>query len=105
MATHLGMLQDSHKKISAIHNNFFFSSRYHTLSNNNCCSLKNFRMSMTGRLTTHYLLGALETVSVVPKGTSKVSSMLEVAAKSLIESGRLDIFSPMFRCLIRKPVE
>ena len=88
---------------ASVHSNMV--SRYYTLANNNCCSLKNFRMSSPGRLTTHYLLRTLETVSVVPKGTSKVSSMLEVAAKALIEAGKLDIFTPMFRILVRKPEE
>lgn len=75
------------------------------LQSNDCCSLNNFRMSTTGRLITHYTLMALETISVVPKGTTKVSSMLGVAAKSLVDSGKMEIFTPMFRCLARKPAQ
>ena len=62
-------------------------------------------MSSVGRLTTRYMLGALEMMSLIPKGTSKVSSMLEVAAKSLIESGKMEIFTPLFRCVAKKPTQ
>ena len=62
-------------------------------------------MSNTGRMATHVLLSAMETFSVVPKGSTKVHSVLQVAASSLIESGKLDIFTPTFRVIATKPVE
>ncbi len=81
------------------------SYRYRVLESNGCCSIKNFRMTTGGRFTTNCMLGLLETVSMVPKGTTKVSGMLEKAATSLAESGKMGIFTPMFRVLARKPLQ
>ena len=39
------------------------------------------------------------------QGSSKVHSVLLVCGDSLIEGGKLDIFTPMFRILARKPVD
>lgn len=78
---------------------------YSILENSTCCSFKNFRMTSTGRFITNTMLYILETFSLVPKGTIKVSAMLEMAALSLVESGKMGIFTPMFRCLARKPLQ
>jgi hypothetical protein len=80
------------------------SHRYSILENQTCCSFKNFLKTTTGRYTTHFMLGALETMLLVPRGTTKVSAMLEKGAMSLVQSGKMGVFTPMFRCLARKPL-
>lgn len=67
------------------------------------CSLQSFRVSTIGRMVTHCVLTVLETLSIAPKGVTKVHSVLQVAASSLIKSGRMEIFTPMFRVVGRKP--
>ena len=67
------------------------------------CSMQSFRVSTIGRMVTHCVLTVLETLSVAPKGVTKVHSVLQVAASSLIKSGRMEIFTPMFRVVARKP--
>lgn len=67
--------------------------------------MKNFRMTTTGRFLTHNTLWVLESLSLAPKGTLKVSAMLQVGADYLVESGKIGIFTPMFRCVTRKPVQ
>lgn len=42
---------------------------------------------------------------VVPSGTTKVHSVLQVAAEGLIASGKIDIFTPMLRIVARKPLK
>ena len=67
------------------------------------CSVQSFRVSSIGRMVTHCVLTVLETLSIAPKGVTKVHSVLQVAASSLIKSGRMEIFTPMFRVVGRKP--
>ncbi len=77
--------------------------RYQYLVGNGCCSFQGFSISSFGRGLTHLSLNVLETIKVVPTGTTQVHSMLQVAASSLIDSGKADIFSPMYLILARKP--
>ncbi len=63
----------------------------------------NFRSSPIGRLVTHSLVGALEKLGVVPRGTQRVSRLLNVAAAAFARSGQLGIFTPMYFVLGRKP--
>ena len=63
-----------------------------------------FRSSKTGRVLTHRLVWTLEKLGVVPRGTLRVSKLLNMAASAFAEAGRLGIFTPMYFALARKPV-
>lgn len=52
---------------------------------------------------TDKMVFTLETLRLAPSGTRKVSSLLNLAADSLVEAGKLHIFTPMFFFLVRKP--
>lgn len=77
---------------------------YIFLTNQGMCSLRDFYASTIGRLTTHFLVNTLETLRILPKGSSKVHSVLLVCGDALIEGGKTDIFTPMFRIVARKPL-
>jgi sterol 24-C-methyltransferase len=64
-----------------------------------------FRASPVGRLATHGLVRALETVRVLPAGATEVSTLLNVGADALIRGGRTGIFTPMYFYCGRKPPE
>lgn len=66
-------------------------------------SLASFRSSATGRRLTHSSLWLLERLRIVPRGTTRVSSLLNLAADTFAEAGRLGIFTPMYFVLARKP--
>ena len=67
-------------------------------------SLANFRSSSVGRAVTYNSLRALEKVRAVPSGAAEVARLLSIGAKGLAEAGRLEIFTPMYFTLARKPV-
>ncbi|GLA18817.1 S-adenosyl-L-methionine-dependent methyltransferase [Aspergillus welwitschiae] len=60
-------------------------------------------MSKWGRIATHYFTMGLEAVRIVPKGTTEVGNSLDLAGDSLVDAGKLDIFTPMYLMLGRKP--
>ena len=62
-----------------------------------------FRSSKTGRAVTHGALLLLESLRIVPKGTVRVSGLLNMCAAAMVESGRLGIFTPMYWVYARKP--
>ncbi len=66
-------------------------------------SVSRFRSSSVGRSVTYRSLRALEKVRVVPSGASEVARLLNIGAKALAEAGRLEIFTPMYFALARKP--
>ena len=66
-------------------------------------SLANFRSSAVGRRLTHGLLCLLEQLRIVPRGSSHVAAMLNLAGTAIAETGRLGIFTPMYFILARKP--
>lgn len=66
-------------------------------------SLANFRSTKQGRLVTHGLVSMLERMGVVPRGTGRVSKLLNRAASAFAEGGQLGIFTPMYFALARKP--
>ena len=66
-------------------------------------SFANFRTSAAGRRLTHGSLWLLEKLRVVPRGTTHVSGILNLAGAAFAEAGRLGIFSPMYFILARKP--
>ena len=67
-------------------------------------SLSRFRSSGVGRSVTYRTLRMLETLRIVPSGASEVARLLNTAAKALAEAGRLEIFTPMYFALARKPI-
>jgi len=68
-------------------------------------TLKGFRRTKPGRAVTQVLVTVLEALRIAPKGTCKVSSMLNATADDLWEAGHLEIFTPSYYFLARKPLE
>ena len=66
-------------------------------------TLASFRASAVGRRLTHGSLWLLERLKLVPRGSSRVAAMLNVAGGAFAEAGRLGIFTPMYFILARKP--
>ena len=65
-------------------------------------SLSGFRMTPVGRIVTHILVSVLEFVHIAPKGTVRVSALLNATALDLVEGGEKELFSPSFFFLARK---
>ena len=66
-------------------------------------SLKSIPRTPLGRVLTNLVLRAGEKLRVFPEGTRAVSTLLNVAADSLVAGGQSRIFTPMFFFLARKP--
>lgn len=66
-------------------------------------SLAGFRSSRTGRQVTYATLRVLEVLRVVPRGSPHVCRILNTGAAALAEAGRLEIFTPMYFVLARRP--
>jgi len=66
-------------------------------------SIKGFRMTAFGRACTHIFVTILEAFCIAPKGSVKVSKLLNDTANDLVSAGQLGIFSPSFFYLVRKP--
>ena len=62
-----------------------------------------FRMTHIGRCCTHALVWLLEFVMVAPRGSTKVSALLNATALDLVEGGQDAIFTPSYFFLARKP--
>lgn len=69
------------------------------------CSLENIQHTYCGSTFTHYLTWFLETVSLAPKGTFKAHEILRIALNGLVKAGELQIFTPMFMVIAKKPEE
>lgn len=61
-----------------------------------------FRMTRIGRVCTHSLVWILETLCIAPKGTVRVSALLNATASDLVDGGKEEIFTPSFFFLARK---
>ncbi|KAF0721254.1 hypothetical protein AaE_010116 [Aphanomyces astaci] len=68
-------------------------------------TLQGFRMTWFGRQCTHALVTILETLKIAPKGTVKVSLMLNKTADDIVEAGRANIFTPSYFFMARKPLK
>jgi sterol 24-C-methyltransferase len=68
-------------------------------------TLGGFRMTWLGRAVTHALVTVLETLRIAPKGTAKISAILNATAVDLVDGGKLEIFTPSFFFLARKPLK
>lgn len=73
---------------------------YDTL--NGKMTLSGFRMTHAGRCCTHALVTTLETLRIAPKGSTRVSALLNATAKDLVDGGKLEIFTPSYFFLARK---
>jgi sterol 24-C-methyltransferase len=73
---------------------------YETL--NGSYSLSGFRMTWLGRNVTHAMVWTLELFRIAPKGSVKVSALLNATAIDLVDGGKLEIFTPSFYFLAKK---
>lgn len=65
-------------------------------------TFKGFRMTRLGRACTHSLVSTLEFSRIAPKGSRKVSALLNATALDLVEGGKKEIFTPSLFFLARK---
>ena len=65
-------------------------------------TLSGFRMTRVGRFTTHCLVTTLETLGIAPKGTVRVSALLNATAIDLVDGGKDEIFTPSYFFIARK---
>ncbi|OQR90719.1 sterol 24c-methyltransferase [Thraustotheca clavata] len=68
-------------------------------------TLQGFRMTWLGRQCTHVLVSVLEFLKIAPKGTVKVSLMLNKTADDIVAAGKMDIFTPSYFFMARKPLK
>jgi sterol 24-C-methyltransferase len=66
-------------------------------------SPSNFRHTPLGMMATHSMVTVLERIGLAPQGTTRVHDMLHSTAKDLVRGGQLDIFTPDYFFLARKP--
>jgi sterol 24-C-methyltransferase len=64
-----------------------------------------WRMSWSGIFVTHTVVGFLEMLGLLPKGTQDVGEALKVAATSLVKGGQTKLFTPMYLVISRKPLQ
>ena len=67
-------------------------------------TLTGFRMTPLGRMVTHTLVSTLEFMRIAPRGSVKVSKLLNDTAIDLVNGGKMEIFTPSFFFLARKPL-
>ena len=65
-------------------------------------TLSGFRMTRLGRICTHMTVSVLEFLRIAPKGTTRVSALLNATAIDLVDGGKQEIFTPSFFFLARK---
>lgn len=68
-------------------------------------TLKGFRRTKPGRHVTQLMVTLLEAMRIAPKGTTKVSALLNATADDLWMGGHLEIMTPSYYFLGRKPAE
>ncbi|CAN6439951.1 unnamed protein product [Victoria cruziana] len=67
-------------------------------------SLSGFRLTSVGRVMTMKIIKALEYVGLMPEGSHRITTVLQIGAQGFIEGGRKDIFTTVFHFLARKPL-
>lgn len=65
--------------------------------------LSRFTMTPFGRTVTDSFVYVLELLGLAPPGTGKVSKVLNLGADSLVLAGDLELFTPMYFFVARKP--
>jgi len=66
-------------------------------------ALSSIKSSPIGAKVTHGFCWLLESLRLAPKGTTRVSSVLQQGAIGLIDGGKIDAFTPMYLLVGRKP--
>jgi len=66
-------------------------------------NILNFHHTEIGSKLSHYFLRTLESVRIVSSGSSQVQQFLHTAAVNLVLGGELDIFTPSYFTLAKKP--
>jgi sterol 24-C-methyltransferase len=66
-------------------------------------SLKSLPRTTIGRKITHNMVRLMENLRLAPRGSTKVSALLNKTADALVQGGELGIFTPMYFFLVRKP--
>lgn len=61
------------------------------------------RMTHIARGLVHRFLGGLEAIGFAPRGTQKAADNLAVAADNLVAGAKLELFTPMYLMVARKP--
>ena len=64
-----------------------------------------FKTTLWGRAITHYLVWALETVGIAPKGSMGVSGFLKKGADGLVAGGKKGIYTVMYFTAAKKPLK
>jgi sterol 24-C-methyltransferase len=67
-------------------------------------SMAQLQCTTVGRVITTGVLKLMESVRVAPAGTAAVNELLCTAADSLVQGGRIGIFTPLYFLHARKPV-
>lgn len=62
------------------------------------------RMTKLGRGLVHKFVWGLECLRIAPPGTNKSADNLALAADMLVEGAKLDLFTPMYLMVARKPL-
>jgi len=65
-------------------------------------SVQGFRMTTVGRNCTHIMVRILELLRIAPKGSVRVSALLNATALDLVEGGQKELFTPSYYFLARK---
>lgn len=68
-------------------------------------SLSTLKLTPVGRFFTHTMVRLLEAIKIAPEGSSRVHSFLEQGLFGLVDGGRMEVFTPMYYFLVRKPME
>jgi sterol 24-C-methyltransferase len=64
--------------------------------------MSGFRMTTLGRTLTHAMVTFLETIRIAPKGSVRVSALLNATALDLVEGGKKELFTPSYFFLAKK---
>lgn len=64
-----------------------------------------FRTSYFGRKLTNTMIYGLETLKIIPKGSTRVTDALENAAIGLVAGGKQGLFTPMMLFVAKKPLQ
>ncbi|KAM0937629.1 putative sterol 24-C-methyltransferase [Dioscorea sansibarensis] len=67
-------------------------------------SLTSIHLTSLGRFIIKTMVKGLEFVRVAPAGSGRVSSVIEKGTEGLAAGGRMEIFTPMYFVLARKPI-
>lgn len=68
-------------------------------------SLQGFKLTKFGIACTHTFVSILETLRILPVGSTKTHSILIRASQSLLAGAKLGIFTPCYFFHVRKPIQ